>query len=183
MKIKRNRYSRKQTRIRNRKNTRRGGSFPPYWTYFPKRLKTYSISKLAQYAITDNSSVGLGKLGKTVGKKFFNPKNHKTISNARNETFKPEPTRYNNHLDDVKKTLQVFNPTSNVEKIYNFKDIYDKIGDVVVYPREPKKSDSMPVSPKLTNSRRSRNSNSRNSSSRNSNRNRNRNMSPNRGGP
>lgn len=175
MKSKCKRHSRKQ--CRNHKNTRRGGSFPRYSTYFLKQMKTHSMPKLTQRAVSDNFGIGVGKIANTVKKYLLYKPKDTHISNARNETFKPEPTRYKNHLDVIK-PMKVLNPNSNVQKVDDLKYVHDRIGDIV-YHREREHTIAVPSPPPLSNSRnpKSRNSNSRNSRSRNSNRN----MSPNRG--
>jgi hypothetical protein len=146
------------------------------------------MSQLAQRAVSDNFGLGVGKIGNTVKKYLLYKPIDTHISNARNKTFKPEPTRYNNRYLDLIKPMNVINPNSTVQKVDDLKHVHDRIGDII-YRRErgpptvavppPPPASNAASSPILSNSHnpKSRNSNSRNSRSRNSNRN----MSPNRG--
>lgn len=172
MKSKCKRHSRKQSR--NHKNTRRGGSFPRYSTYFLKQMKTHSMPQLAQRVVSDNFGLGVGKIANTVKKYLLYKPKDTHISNARNETFKPEPTRYNNRYLDFIKPMNVFNPNSTVQKVDDLKYVHDRIGDIIYRREKGHPTVAVPPPPPLRNSR---NSNSRNSRSRNSNRT----MSPNRG--
>lgn len=116
---------------RNRKhhNTLRGGKFLGYSSYFLKRPR--GTLEIAKNTITDFGAMGLGKIGKTLNR-YKNSSIHQYNSHKQVGTFEPHAE---DHKVDwagiMKPPVNVFNPNSKTNKVYDLAYVRDQIGDIL----------------------------------------------------
>lgn len=144
-------------------NTQRGGRVG--YNFFPRYKVNYTTAKLARGAITDNSGLAAGILGRTITAYLLQNKMKPNIVPPI-KTFKPYPVKYAHNWDNFMKPVQVFKPKINIQDTSQWVSPTVSVSDLAIHSR-----DSNSNSNSNSHSRHSsRHSHSRHSHSRNSNR-------------